>query len=125
MIVAAPPIVVVDPLVIDPQWSLIIAALATVFTAVGGLVLAFSVLLPTLRASKDAVVKVAEVHTLVNSAHDALLQYQSQLVGALRDNDVAVPTDETHRPAEAHPSGPEPPRLGLPDQPGPEHGLIQ
>lgn len=117
--------VVAEPLTVDPQWALIIGALATVFTAIGGLVLAFSVLIPTLRASKDAVVKVAEVHQLVNSAHDAILEYQATLVGALRDAEVAVPADETHRPVEAHPDGPEPPRLGLPDQPGHEHGLIQ
>lgn len=110
---------------IGPSWAAIIGAIGALVTAIGGLVLAFSVLLPTLRASKVALVKVAEVHQLVNSAHDALLQYQSQLVGALRDNHVAVPADETSRPAEAHPGVPEPPRLGLPDQPGHEHGLIQ
>lgn len=95
------------PLEIDHQWAVIITALAGVFTAIGGLVLAVSVLIPTLRASKDALVRVAEVHQIVNSARTDMLRYQAVLVGALRQADVVVPADQALRPAEAHPGGPE------------------
>ena len=98
------------PLEIDHQWAVIIAACGTLVTAIGGLVLAFSVLIPTLRASKVALVKVAEVHQLVNSQRDDLLTYQRALVGALRDADVLIPEDQSLRPAEAHPGGPDPSR---------------
>jgi hypothetical protein len=80
---------------IDPSWAAIIAAIGALVTAIGGLVLAFNVLLPTLRASKEAIVKVEQVHQLVNSQHDALIQYQEALVGALRDADVVVPPDQS------------------------------
>jgi len=110
---------------IDPSWAAIIAAIGALFTAIGGVVMAISVLVPTMRASKVAVDKVEEVHQLVNSSHTALLQYQARLVGALRDADMVVPTDHSYRPAEAHPSGPVPPRLGLPDAPQPEQGSIR
>ena len=98
------------PLEIDHQWAVIITACGTLVTAIGGLVLAFSVLIPTLRASKAALVKVAEVHQLVNSQHDALIRYQSSLVGALRDADVVVPVDQSLRPADPPVGGTEPVR---------------
>jgi hypothetical protein len=104
---------------IDPQWGVIIAASATALTAIGGVVLAFSVLLPTLRVSKDAIVKVEEVHKLVNSQHDALIEYQEALVGALKDADVVVPVDQSSRPAAPPPSETEPERLNPPAAPPP------
>ena len=109
-----------EPLVtIDPQVALIVAALGGLFTAIGGLVLACSVLIPTLRASKVALVKVAEVHRLVNSQHDALIRYQNSLVGTLMDNDVLVPPDPSLRPVEAHPAGAE--TVGGPPTGPPQH----
>jgi hypothetical protein len=97
---------------IDPQWGVIIAASATALTAIGGVVLAFSVLLPTLRVSKDAIVKVEQVHQLVNSQHDALLTYQSALVGALKDADVVVPVDQSKPGGGLPPSDPPPAPTG-------------
>jgi hypothetical protein len=91
---------------VDPSWAAIIAATGALVTAIGGLVLAFSVFLPTLRASKVALIKVDEVHTLVNSQHAALLSYQELLVGALRDADVVVPDDQSLRPVQPPLNGP-------------------
>lgn len=90
---------------LDPSWAAILAALAAMFTAVGGLVMSLSVLLPTLRASRTAVEKVAQVHDLVNSGHVDAQRYQAALVGALREADVAVPPDQSLGQVDSPPPG--------------------
>jgi hypothetical protein len=82
-----------------------IAAWATVITAVGGLVLAVSVLIPTLRAAKRAdasaiasAVAVREVHTIVNQQRTDAQRYTAVLVDALRASGVDVPDDQSLTP---------------------------
>ncbi len=82
---------------LQPSWAAIITALATAFTALGGLVLAFSVLIPTLRKTRENTVAVAEVHTMVNQQRTDMMRYQEALVEALQQGGVAIPADESLR----------------------------
>lgn len=79
------------------EFAVVITAVATAITAVGGLVLAVSVLIPTLRATRQAVANVAEVHTMVNQQRTDMLRYNEDLVNALNSAGVAVPTDRSLR----------------------------
>jgi len=72
-----------------------IAAMATVVTALGGLIAAISVLVATLRATRRA---VEQVHTIVNQQRTDAQAYQVALVTALRDANVAVPADQSLAP---------------------------
>lgn len=80
----------------------IIAAAATVITALGGLALALAVLLPSLRKNRDAVAavhsEVREVHTIVNQQRSDAMAYQAALVAALTAAGVPVPTDVSLAP---------------------------
>ena len=78
-----------------------ITASATVFTALGGLILAISVLIPILRSTKDTNRKVDAVHVLVNQQHTDLLRYQRALVSALAAANVTVPLDQSLGPNES------------------------
>lgn len=83
----------------------IITAFATVLTAVGGLVLAFAVLLPILRKTKTtevavvaALVATEQVHTMVNQQRTDAQRYQEALVRALHSAGVEVPIDQSIAP---------------------------
>jgi phage-related tail protein len=65
----------------------VIAAVAALATAVGGLILA--VLQVRVKRS------VAEVHTMVNQQRTDAARYTAVLVAALRDQGLAVPDDES------------------------------
>jgi uncharacterized protein YoxC len=82
---------------VSAEFAVVTTAIATAITAVGGLVLAVSVLIPTLRATRQAVANVAEVHTMVNQQRTDMLRYNEDLVSALRAAGVAVPTDRSLR----------------------------
>lgn len=73
----------------------IITAVATVLTALGGLVLALAVLVPTLRAAQRAESAVAEVHTMVNQQRTDAARYTAVLVAAMRAAGVDVPDDQS------------------------------
>lgn len=66
----------------------IITAVGTMITAMGGLVLAFTVLIPLLRTARAT-------HKLVNQQHTDLKNYQRALVRALVDNNIPVPVDQS------------------------------
>lgn len=76
----------------------IITAVATVLTALGGLVLALAVLVPTLRAARRAESAVAEVHTMVNQQRTDAARYTAVLVDALRSAGMNVPDDQSLTP---------------------------
>jgi len=73
----------------------IITAIATVITALGGLILAFSVLLPILK-------QVKQVHTIVNQQRTDQQRYNIALVELLKKHGIEVPIDQslpvTHAP---------------------------
>ena len=76
----------------------IITATASVFTAIGGLLLAFGVLIPVLRTARITNTKVDAVHVLVNSQHTDLVRYQRALVSALKHAGIEVPVDQSLDP---------------------------
>jgi hypothetical protein len=80
----------------------IITATATLFTAIGGLIIAFGVLWPILKATRTTIVqsaatakKVDDVHTLVNQQHTDLQRYQVALLTALRNAGIDIPVDQS------------------------------
>jgi hypothetical protein len=91
-------ILVDEPLPLAVTWVGIITASATVLTALGGLVLAVSVLVPILRNSKVTVAKIDEVHVMVNQQRTDAQRYQAALVKALHEAGVKVPEDQSILP---------------------------
>jgi hypothetical protein len=77
------------------SWAGVITATATVVTAIGGLVLAVSVLIPNLRASREVKKAVAEVHTIVNQQRTDSQRYQAALIKALQNAGIDVPDDQS------------------------------
>ena len=87
----------------------VITATATVITALGGLVLAFSVLIPILRNSKEAKAaaieardtaaqassKTDEVHKIVNQQRTDMIRYTEALIRTLRAAGIEVPIDQS------------------------------
>jgi hypothetical protein len=78
-----------------------ITAIATLVTAVGGVILAFTVLLPLLRRTKSletvtaaVAAKVDEVHVISNSNHEAMLRREEVLISALQFAGIAIPPNE-------------------------------
>ena len=70
------------------SYSGIVTAIATVITALGGLILAFAVIIPILR-------NVKQVHTIVNQQQTDLKNYQAALIRALHDAGIKVPLDQS------------------------------
>jgi hypothetical protein len=68
--------------------AVIITAVATGITAIGGLVLAFAVLIPTLRAAR-------ETHHLVNQTRTDMLRREEVLIAALQAGGIAIPPDQS------------------------------
>jgi hypothetical protein len=66
----------------------IITACATVLIAVGGIITALAVLVPTLR-------KVDGVHTIVNQQRTDMQRYQRALLDALGEAGIDAPVDQS------------------------------
>lgn len=66
----------------------VIGAGAGVITAIGGLIVAFAVLIPSLRIAR-------ETHHLVNQGHTDAVNYQNALIRALKDKEIDVPIDQS------------------------------
>jgi hypothetical protein len=66
----------------------IITAVASMITALGGLVLAFTVLIPLLRTARST-------HKIVNQQHTDLVNYKRALVRALEAAGITVPIDQS------------------------------
>lgn len=80
----------------------VITAVATVLTALGGLALAFAVLVPTMRSARDAVnasnraaAKTDDVHVLVNQRFTDMQRYTEALQRAITDLGGVVPVDQS------------------------------
>lgn len=72
-----------------------ITALATVITALGGLVLAVSVLIPNLRLSRRVEKEVKTVHTIVNQQRTDAQRYNIALAEVLRKHGIELPVDQS------------------------------
>jgi hypothetical protein len=70
------------------DWSAIITASASAITAVGGVIVAFTVLIPSLRIAKGT-------HSLVNQQRTDSINYQNALIRALKDKGIDVPIDQS------------------------------
>lgn len=81
----------------------IITATATVLTALGGLILALAVFLPTMRKTaaiaEASRVAIDEVHVMVNQQRTDMQRYQRALIAALHRAGVEVPVDQSVDPA--------------------------
>lgn len=69
----------------------IITAVATLVTATGGAIIAFTVLIPLLRRAKAIDVKTSHVADLVNSNHAAMLRREEVLIKALQRAGIDIP----------------------------------
>lgn len=70
------------------NWAAIITAGASAVTALGGVIVAFTVLIPSLRIAKNT-------HTLVNQSHTDAINYQNALIRALKEKNIEVPVDQS------------------------------
>ena len=70
------------------NWAAIITAGASAVTALGGVIVAFTVLIPSLRIAKNT-------HTLVNQSHTDSINYQNALIRALKEKNIEVPVDQS------------------------------
>lgn len=69
----------------------IITAVATLVTAVGGAIIAFTVLIPLLHRTKAIDAKTSHVAELVNSNHAAMLRREEVLIKALQRAGIDIP----------------------------------
>jgi hypothetical protein len=88
-----------------PPWAAIVTAFASVLTALGGLALAIGVLIPNLRATRQAVKATEDVHVMVNQQRTDAQRYQAALVRALNDAGIPVPLDQSLGPPVVEPPG--------------------
>ena len=65
-----------------------ITAIATVITALGGLVLAVGVLIPILRTTRST-------HKIVNQQRTDMMNYQRALIKALQSAGIDIPDDQS------------------------------
>jgi hypothetical protein len=79
----------------DSTLAGIITATATVITALGGLLMALTVLVPILRSSKRTETEVGKVHTIVNQQRTDQERYNIALVELLKKHDIEVPVDQS------------------------------
>ena len=66
----------------------IIVAIASSVTAVGGIIVSITVLIPLLRTSKST-------HQIVNQQHTDSVNYQNALIRALKERGIDVPIDQS------------------------------
>jgi hypothetical protein len=86
----------------DSTLAGIITATATVITALGGLVLAMAVLIPTLRNAKaakeaavEANIKTDQVHTMVNQQRTDMMRQMERMASALQNAGITIPEDKS------------------------------
>lgn len=73
------------------QWGTIagmITAIATVLTALGGMVVSVTVLLPVLRQTR-------QVHKIVNQQKTDMERYRRALEAVLKAHDIELPVDQS------------------------------
>ena len=68
----------------------IATAIATVCTALGGLIVSITILIPLLRKTNDT-------HNIVNQQRTDSHNYTRALVRALQDNNVPIPADQSQQ----------------------------
>jgi hypothetical protein len=73
----------------------IVTAIGTLFTALGGLLLAVGVLIPVLRNSNKTLEQTEKIHTIVNQQHTDQERYNIALTEALRAAGVPIPVDQS------------------------------
>lgn len=73
----------------------VITAIATLVTAVGGLLAVFIVLIPILRNTRVTTSQVESIHTIVNQQRTDAQRYNIALTEALRKAGIAVPIDQS------------------------------
>lgn len=66
----------------------LITAIATAFTAIGGVIVALKLLLPALDLAR-------RTHHLVNQGHTDSINYQNALIRALKARGIEVPIDQS------------------------------
>lgn len=66
----------------------ILTALATMLTAVGGLVVTLKVMLPNYQLNKTT-------HTIVNQQRTDMLRFQAVLIGELKKHNIEIPQDQS------------------------------
>jgi hypothetical protein len=74
--------------VMGSSWAVIATAVASVITALGGVILSLTVFIPMFRTAKVT-------HTLVNQAHTDAVNYQNALIRALKEKGIEVPIDQS------------------------------
>lgn len=77
----------------------IITAVATVITALGGLILAFAVIIPILRRTKAVEDKIDGVHKIVNQQQTDLRNYIRALQRSIKDQGGSIPIDQSITPS--------------------------
>lgn len=73
----------------------IVTAIATIITALGGMILAIAVLLPILRNSKATNAQVQTIHTIVNQQRTDAQRYNIALAEVLRKHGIEIPIDQS------------------------------
>lgn len=79
----------------DSTTAGIITAVATALTALGGLILAISVLVPILRSTRRVETQVGVVHTIVNQQRTDAQRYNIALSEVLRAHGIDIPVDQS------------------------------
>jgi len=80
----------------EVEWGTIagtLTAAATMLTALGGLLVAIKVLVPTKK-------QIQEVHTIVNQQKTDMERYQRALVATLAEHGITIPADQSKEPTE-------------------------
>jgi hypothetical protein len=72
----------------DSTLAGVITAVSTLFLAIGGVITAFTVLIPILRQTKST-------HKIVNQQRTDMLRFQRALIRALTDAGIEVPIDQS------------------------------
>lgn len=84
------------------SWAGVITAIATLLTALGGLVVTYKVMIPNKKTNEDTHAQVEQVHTIVNQQRSDMLQiikeqgdWNRALVRALKLHNIEVPIDQS------------------------------
>lgn len=73
----------------------VVTAIATVLTALGGVIAALALLIPILRETRANGHQTREIHTIVNQQRTDSLNYQRALIRALADRGIDIPVDQS------------------------------
>lgn len=79
-----------------------LTAVATLITALGGLVVTLKVLVPNFRTNKETRARAeeintqaCEIHKIVNQQRTDMLRFQAALIKTLKAHDIDVPDDQS------------------------------